>query len=79
MSNATKKFEGLDMAEDEEKEEKKEETMFPIRVPNTLIVVMDAFLAKHPELGIFSRQELARRAIADWVLQMKERLKSLEK
>lgn len=66
------------MAEDEEKEEKKE-NMFPIRVPNTLITVMDAFLEKHPELGIFSRQELARRAIADWILQMKERLKAIEK
>ncbi len=66
------------MAEDEEKEEKRD-NMFPIRVPNTLIEVMDTFLAKHPELGIYSRQELARRAIADWILQTKERLKNLEK
>ena len=66
------------MAEDNEKEEKRD-NMFPIRIPNSLIAVMDAFLEKYPEVGIYSRQELARRAIADWILQMKERLRNLEK
>jgi len=40
---------------------------------------MDDFIAAHPELGIGSRQELARRAIAEWILQKKRELKTIEK
>lgn len=49
--------------------------MSPIRVPKYLIEIMDQFLKAHPELGIYSRQELARRAIADWMLEKRRVLR----
>ncbi|MCJ7645963.1 ribbon-helix-helix domain-containing protein [bacterium] len=63
--------------EEEAEEEKKEANMFPVRIPNTLIEVMDRFLDAHPELGIASRQELARRAIADWIIEKRKELMTL--
>ncbi|MHA1386196.1 MAG: hypothetical protein ACTSR3_20780 [Candidatus Helarchaeota archaeon] len=51
--------------------------MFPVRIPSSLINIMDEFIRNCPELGIRTRQELARRAIADWILQKRRELKEL--
>ena len=53
-------------------EKAKEDGWFPIRFPKELIKIMDEFKAAHPELGVSSRQELARRAVAEWIM-MKRR------
>jgi len=45
--------------------------MIPIRLPETLVEWMDDFLKRRPKLAIISRNELARRAISEW-LSIKE-------
>ncbi|MFX1293250.1 MAG: hypothetical protein ACFFD2_00130 [Promethearchaeota archaeon] len=57
----------------------KKENMFPVRLPNTLITIMDELIESHPELGIASRQELARRAISEWIIQKKKELQTISK
>ncbi len=63
-----------EMTKDNKKEEKKND-MFPIRLPDSTVAVMDAFIARHPELGNLSRQELAERAVNAWIAQKKEEMK----
>ena len=58
-------------------EEKEKDEWFPIRFPKELIKVMDEFKAAHPEMGIASRQELARRAIAEWIMLKKKEIKEM--
>ena len=50
---------------------------FPVRLPMSLIDLMDQFLNEHPELAITSRQELARRGISDWIRRMKAEITSV--
>lgn len=58
--------------EPEEKQE--EDDTFPVRLPRTLIALMDKFRKEHPEVAIVSRQEMARRAISEWLLMKKREL-----
>ncbi|MHA1267338.1 MAG: hypothetical protein ACTSRS_19020 [Candidatus Helarchaeota archaeon] len=58
-------------------ENEKEERFFPVRIPKTLIEIMDKFVQEFPELGIASRQELARRAIANWIINKRRELKEM--
>ena len=61
------------MSEDESKN-----SMFPVRLPRVLVDQMDRFLERHTELAINSRQELARRAIADWIIQKRREMRDLK-
>ena len=58
--------------------EESKNLMFPVRLPRVLIELMDQFLEQHKVLAINSRQELARRAIADWMIQKKRELRELK-
>ena len=61
------------MIEEEDKAKTKEE-FFPVRVTTHLIRLMDDFIKAHPELAIVSRNELARRAISEWLLLKEKEL-----
>lgn len=57
------------------KEEPDKENAFPVRLPKRLIKMMDAFIKDHPEIAIVSRQELARRAVSEWLLEKEKELR----
>lgn len=59
-------------------DEEDKSSMFPVRLPRVLVELMDQFLEKHKELAINSRQELARRAIADWIIQKRREMRDLK-
>lgn len=61
------------MAKKEEDSDSREE-FFPVKVTMSLIRLMDDFVKLHPELAIVSRNELARRAISEWLLLKKREL-----
>ena len=66
------------MTKNEDESESKDE-FFPVKVPMSLIHIMDEFVKVHPELAVVSRNELARRAISEWILTKRKELEELSK